>query len=120
MLSNKYYVDLILSEAYKLETYYMALVDEDNRANFYDGKVRVVDPHGAEYLKFDARDYDQYIGEWVEPWTYIKLNHLSKLGWQGLKEGDGTSLYRVAPLGEVERGRCHAEPAGAKRGGDHV
>ncbi|MGA3119033.1 MAG: nickel-dependent hydrogenase large subunit, partial [Syntrophobacteraceae bacterium] len=114
VLSNKYYVDLILNEAYKLKTYYMALVDEDNRANFYDGKVRVVDPEGAEYLKFDARDYDQYIGEWVEPWTYIKLNHLRKLGWQGLKEGDGTSLYRVAPLARLNVADAMQSPLAQK------
>ncbi|MCX5998408.1 MAG: nickel-dependent hydrogenase large subunit, partial [Chloroflexi bacterium] len=34
----------------------------------------------------------------VEPWTYVKLTHLRKLGWSGLVEGDGTSLYRVGPL----------------------
>jgi len=114
VLSNSSYVDLILNEAYKLKTYYMALVDENNRANFYDGKVRVVDQEGAEYLKFDARDYDQYIGEWVEPWTYIKLNHLRKLGWQGLKEGDGTSLYRVAPLARLNVADAMQSPLAQK------
>lgn len=101
VLANKTYLDLITSEAYSLKTYYMALVDEDNRASFYEGKVRVIDPDGKEYLKFDGRDYDQYIGEWVEPWTYIRLTHLRPLGWQGFKEGEGTSLYRVAPLARL-------------------
>ncbi|MBM4271952.1 MAG: Ni/Fe hydrogenase subunit alpha [Deltaproteobacteria bacterium] len=101
VLANKSYVDMILNDAYKLKTYYMALVDENNRVNFYDGTVRVVDPEGKEYVRFDPRDYDRYIGEWVEPWTYIRLNHLRQLGWQGLKEGDGTSLYRVAPLARL-------------------
>ncbi len=101
VLANKSYVGLITSEAYSLKTYYMALVDEDNRVCFYDGKVRVVDPEGKEYLKFDGRDYDQFIGEWVEPWTYIRLTYLRQLGWQGFKEGEGTSLYRVAPLARL-------------------
>ena len=101
MLANKSYVDLILNDAYKLKTYYMALVDENDRVTFYDGKVKVIDPEGKEYVRFAPRDYDQHIGEWVEPWTYIKLNHLRQLGWQGLKEGNGTSLYRVAPLARL-------------------
>ena len=101
VLANKSYVDLILNDAYKLKTYYMSLVDENDRVTFYDGTVKVIDPEGKEYVRFAPRDYDQHIGEWVEPWTYIKLNHLRQLGWQGLKEGNGTSLYRVAPLARL-------------------
>ncbi|HON58383.1 MAG TPA: Ni/Fe hydrogenase subunit alpha [Smithella sp.] len=101
VLANKSYVDLILNEAYQLKTYYMALVDNQDKAAFYDGTVKVINPEGKEYVRFHPRDYDQYIGEWVEPWTYIRLTHLKPLGWQGLKEGDGTSLYRVAPLARL-------------------
>lgn len=101
VLANKAYVDLILNEAYTLKTYYMALVDEKDRVSFYDGTVKVIDPEGNEYVRFHPQEYEQHIGEWVEPWTYIRLNHLRKLGWQGLKEGDGTSLYRVAPLARL-------------------
>ncbi|HDM66973.1 MAG TPA: Ni/Fe hydrogenase subunit alpha, partial [Thermoplasmatales archaeon] len=41
VLKNKKYVDLIKSDPYQLETYNMGLVDEKNRVNFYDGKIRV-------------------------------------------------------------------------------
>jgi F420-non-reducing hydrogenase large subunit len=101
VLANKNYMDLILNDAYKLQTYYMALVDDENRAAFYDGTVRVVDFNGKEYARFKGHDYDRYIGEWVEPWTYIRLTHLKPLGWHGLKDGEGTSLYRVAPLARL-------------------
>ena len=114
MLSNKSYVDLILNDAYSLKTYYMSLVDENNRTTFYDGTVRVVDQKGKEYVKFHPRDYDQYIGEWVEPWTYIKLNHLKQLGWHGLKDGEGTSLYRVAPLARLNVGDSMQTPLAQK------
>ena len=114
VLANKYYVDLIMNEAYKLKTYYMALVDDQNRSTFYDGKVRVVDPDGKEYAKFDGRDYEQYIGEWVEPWTYIRLTHLKPLGWHGLKEGEGTSLYRVAPLARLNVADAMSTPLAQK------
>jgi len=101
VLKNKAYVDLILNDAYKLDTYFMSLVDKDNKVDFYDGMVRVVDRNGREYVKFDPRNYDEYIGEWVEPWTYIRLTHLKPLGWKGLKDGEGTSLYRVAPMARL-------------------
>jgi len=110
VLGNKKYLDLILSEAYSLKTYYLALVDENNKVSFYDGKVRVVDPQGKEYALFDPQDYAEYIGEWVEPWTYIKLNHLKKIGWKGLIEGDKTSLFRVAPLARLNAADGMATP----------
>jgi len=110
VLANKKYLELILSDAYSLKTYYMALVDENNKVSFYDGKVRVVDPHGKEHALFDPQDYAEYIGEWVEPWTYIKLNHLKKIGWKGLIEGDETSLYRVAPLARLNAADGMATP----------
>lgn len=98
VLANKKYLDLILSDAYSLKTYYMALVDENGRLDFYDGKLRVIDAQGQEFALFDPRDYIDHIGEWVEPWTYIRLTHLRKIGWNGLHENEGTSLYRVGPL----------------------
>ncbi|OPY74282.1 MAG: NAD-reducing hydrogenase HoxS subunit beta [Syntrophorhabdus sp. PtaU1.Bin058] len=98
VLKNKAYLDLILSDAYNLKTYYMGLVDDDKRMNFYEGRLRIVDPSGNEVANFHPNDYTDYIGEWVEPWTYIRLTHLKKIGWKGLIEGDDTSLYRVGPL----------------------
>jgi len=98
VLKNKNYLDLVLSDAYNLKTYYMALVDDTKKVNFYEGKLRVIDPSGNETAFFHPNDYADYIGEWVEPWTYIRLTHLRKIGWKGLIEGEGTSLYRVGPL----------------------
>ena len=101
VLDNKEYLNLVLNDAYRLDTYYMGQVDENNRLNFYEGKVRIVGPKGDEYALFDPHDYVDYIGEWVEPWTYIRLTYLRKIGWQGLNEGETTSLYRVGPLARL-------------------
>ena len=101
VLDNKEYLKLVLSDAYKLNTYYMGLVDESKRVNFYEGKLRVIKPNGDEYALFDYRDYVSQIGEWVEPWTYVRLTHLKKVGWNGLNDGEGTSLYRVGPLARL-------------------
>jgi F420-non-reducing hydrogenase large subunit len=114
VLGNKKYLDMVMSEAYKLETYYMGLVDENKRVTFYEGKVKVVDPRGKEHVTFDPRNYADYMGEWVEPWTYIRLTHLRKLGWNGLIEGDGTSLYRVGPLARLNVADGMATPLAQK------
>ncbi|MEW5722589.1 MAG: Ni/Fe hydrogenase subunit alpha [Thermodesulfobacteriota bacterium] len=110
ILDQKEYLDLIRSEAYSLKTYYLALVDENKKVSFYDGKVRVVSPEGKEHALFAPRHYQEYIGEWVEPWTYIKMNYLKKIGWKGLTEGAGTSLYRVAPLARLNAAEGMATP----------
>jgi len=71
VLKNKEYVDLILGDVYKHRTYYMGLVDENNKVNFYDGQLRVVDPDGKEFAKFKAQEYLDHIRERVEPWSYM-------------------------------------------------
>jgi len=101
VLGNPAYLDMIRSEAYKLRLCNMALVDEQNRVSFYDGQVRVIDPDGKQLLRFDAADYADHIAERVERWNMIRLTHLKERGWQGLTEGDDTSLYRVAPLARL-------------------
>jgi F420-non-reducing hydrogenase large subunit len=110
VLKNKDYVNLIRSDAYVLRTYYMGLVDGGNRVNFYDGDVRVVDPQGAEVARFRPEDYLDHIAEHVEPWTYVKLPYLRKVGWRGLVEGPGSGIYRVGPLGRLNASEGMATP----------
>ncbi len=101
VLKNKNYLDMILSDPYTLKTYYMGLVDQNNKVNFYDGKVRVVDPKGNEFIKFSPSEYLGIIEEHVEPWTYAKLPYLKKIGWKGLIDGPTSGIYRVGPLGRL-------------------
>ncbi|MGB9740306.1 MAG: Ni/Fe hydrogenase subunit alpha [Candidatus Bathyarchaeia archaeon] len=110
VLGNSKYVDLIRSDAYTLKTYYMGLVDENNNVNFYDGKIRVVDPHGMEFLKFEAKDYLDHIGEHVEEWTYVKFPYLKKIGWKGFIDGPESGAYRVGPLGRLNAADGMATP----------
>lgn len=101
VLQNKEYVNLITSETYTHRTYYMGLVDENNRVNFYDGMIRVVDPEGKEFARFTAREYLDYVAEHVEPWTYIKFCYLKPLGWKGFEDGKNSGVYSVAPLARL-------------------
>ncbi|MGB9740322.1 MAG: Ni/Fe hydrogenase subunit alpha [Candidatus Bathyarchaeia archaeon] len=110
VLKNTDYVNLIKSEAYTLQTYYMGLVDKNNHVNFYDGDVRVVDPYGKEFVKFKPKEYLNVIEEHVEPWTYVKLPYLKKIGWKGLVGGPQSGLYRVGPLGRLNAADGMATP----------
>jgi F420-non-reducing hydrogenase large subunit len=110
VLGNSKYVELIKSDPYTLRTYYMGLVDEHNKVNFYDGKIRVVDPNGKEFAKFEAKDYLEHIAEHVEPWTYVKLPYLKKVGWKGFVDGPESGLYRVGPLGRLNAADGMATP----------
>ncbi|MEN2975296.1 MAG: Ni/Fe hydrogenase subunit alpha [Candidatus Caldarchaeales archaeon] len=110
VLSNREYVDLITSEAYTHRTYYMGLVDDKNRVNFYDGKIRVVSPKGSEHAKFDIHQYLDYIAEHVEPWTYIKFPYLKKIGWRGFIDGEDSGIMSVAPLARLNASDGMATP----------
>lgn len=110
VLQNKEYVDVVTGDAYKIVTHYMGLVDENNKVNFYDGDIRVVDPDGNEYAKFKPQDYLQHISEHVEPWTYIKFPFLKNVGWKGFEEGKDSGIYRVAPLARLNASDGMATP----------
>ncbi|MCX6152678.1 MAG: Ni/Fe hydrogenase subunit alpha [Candidatus Kapabacteria bacterium] len=114
VLKNEEYVKLITSDAYTHETYYMGLVDENNKVNFYDGLIRVVDPSGKEYAKFHTHDYLDYVAEHVEPWSYIKFNYLKPLGWRGFTDGPDTSIFSVAPLARLNAADGMATPEAQK------
>lgn len=101
VLNNKEYVDLILSDAFSCKTYSMGLVDEKNRVNFYDGKVRVVDPEGKELVKYSPNEYLDNVSEHIESWTYLKFPFLKKVGWKGLVEGKESGVYRATPLSRL-------------------
>ncbi|MFB3818386.1 MAG: Ni/Fe hydrogenase subunit alpha [Candidatus Methylomirabilales bacterium] len=97
VLANQEYVDLILHGPYYHETYSMGLVDDQNKVNFYDGKVRVVDPRGRELCKYSPAEYTQHVAERVEPWTYLKFPYLKAVGWKGFVGGMDSGVYRATP-----------------------
>jgi len=110
VLANPAYVDLIVSDAFTHRTYYMGLMDERNRPNFYDGRIRVVSPEGAEYATFPAADYLDFVAEHVEPWSYVKFCYLKPLGWHGFTDGAESGIYSVAPLARLNAADGMATP----------
>lgn len=114
VLKNNDYVKLITSDTYTHKTYYMGLVDEKNRVNFYDGKIRVVRPDGKEYAKFPVQQYLEYVSEHVEPWSYVKFCYIKGVGWKGFTDGIDSGVYSVAPLARLNAADGMATPQAQK------
>ena len=110
VLANQAYVDLILSDAFTHNTYYMGTVDENNLVNFYDGMIRVTDPEGKEFVKYQAKDYAEHIAEHVEPWSYLKFPYLKGVGWKGFVDGVDSGVYCATPLSRLNAADGMATP----------
>jgi NAD-reducing hydrogenase large subunit len=74
---------------------FLGIVDRDGNLDHYDGRVRVIDAGGkivADQLA--PEDYENYIGEAIEPWTFLKFPYYKPAGYpQG--------IYRVGPLARL-------------------
>ncbi|UCD18411.1 MAG: Ni/Fe hydrogenase subunit alpha, partial [Candidatus Zixiibacteriota bacterium] len=110
VLENREYMEYITSDSYTHKTYYMGLVDENNKLSFYDGDLRVISPSGAEFSKFPGREFLDHIAEHVEPWSYVKFPFLKKVGWHGFEDGVGSGIYAVAPLARLNAADGMATP----------
>jgi NAD-reducing hydrogenase large subunit len=76
-------------------SYYLGLVTPTGGLEHYDGKIRIVDNEGKIVAdQLDPAKYFEYIGEAVEPWSYMKFPYYKPLGYP-----DG--FYRVGPLARL-------------------
>jgi F420-non-reducing hydrogenase large subunit len=114
VLSNEAYVDIILNGPYSLKLHSMGLVDENNKVNFYDGKIRIVDTKGDEMHKYAPADYRDYVAEHVEPWSYLKFPYLKQIGWKGFIDGQDSSVYHATPLSRLNAADGMATPLAQK------
>lgn len=110
VLKNKAYVDMILSDPFMQKTYYMGMVDENNKTNFYDGMVRVIDPEGKEFCKYKPSEYLQHIAEHTEKWSYLKYPYLKNVGWKGFVDGKDSGVYCATPLSRLNVSAGMATP----------
>jgi len=88
------------------DSIYAGLVDANGHVNLYDGRMRMVKADGQGLAEFDPAEYLDYIGEHVEPWSYLKFPFYKPLGWP---EG----LYRVGPLGRLNAASGLSTPLAA-------
>jgi len=74
---------------------FLGMVAEDGGLEFTDGKLRLIDAEGNILLdKLQAAQFDEYFGEAVEPFSYMKFPYFKPLGYP-----DGA--YRVGPLARL-------------------
>jgi NAD-reducing hydrogenase large subunit len=74
---------------------FMGIVRSDGGLTFYDGELRVVDENGQVVAgKLDPARYFEYLGEKVEPWSYLKSAYYLPGGYPG-------GIYRVGPLARL-------------------
>lgn len=74
---------------------FMGTVKEDGGLTFYDGKLRIVDASGHVVANsLDPARYFDFLGEKVEPWSYLKSAYYKPKGFP-----DG--IYRVGPLARL-------------------
>ena len=110
VLKNKDYVDLVTGDVYMHRTYYMGLVDDNNKVNFYDGRIRVVDPNGKEFAKFKAQEYVNHVREHAESWAYVGFSCLKNIGCEGFVDRGDKGVFRVAPLARLNASDGMATP----------
>lgn len=74
---------------------FMGLVGKDGSWEHYDGHLRFTDSQGAIVAdNLSEDDYQSFLGEAVEPWSYLKFPYYKPLGYP---EG----IYRVGPLARL-------------------
>ncbi|HZQ67175.1 MAG TPA: Ni/Fe hydrogenase subunit alpha [Terriglobales bacterium] len=76
-------------------TLFMGIVKPGGGLTFYDGNVRITDASGDVLVdNLDPANYNDYIGEKVEPWSFLKSTYYKPKGFP-----DG--IYRVGPLARM-------------------
>jgi NAD-reducing hydrogenase large subunit len=74
---------------------FMGMVNDRGELVHYEGKLRFVDATGKIVAdKIEAENYQDYIGEAVEPWSFLKFPYYKPMGYP---EG----IYRVGPLARL-------------------
>jgi F420-non-reducing hydrogenase large subunit len=79
---------------------FLGTVDAQGAMDFYDGKLRLMQPDGS-FEDFAYDQYPDYLAEHVEPWSYQKFPYARK--WGGLKMdlNDPVGVYRTNTLARI-------------------
>jgi len=85
-------------------SYYMGLVTPDGGLEHYDGTLTIMDKDGKVVARcVDPTTYSDFIGEAVEPYSFMKFPYFKAVGYpQG--------FYRVGPLARLNVARHCGTP----------
>jgi NAD-reducing hydrogenase large subunit len=76
-------------------TMFLGLVGPNGEWEHYDGLIRIVDSEGAVVAGgLNPSDYESFIGEAVEDWSYLKFPYYKPAGYPN-------GVYRVGPLARL-------------------
>ena len=76
-------------------THFLSQIAADGGLELYDGNLRVTDAQrGMVADQIAPSAYDEYIGEAVEPWSYLKMPFFKPDGYP-------KGIYRVGPLARL-------------------
>ncbi len=74
---------------------FMGLTTPDGSLEHYDGNLRIRDENrDLVGDQLDPKQYDDWIGEAVEPWSYLKTPYYKPMGYPA-------GFYRVGPLARL-------------------
>lgn len=85
-------------------TLFMGLVTSEGLWEHYDGYIRFVDSAGNIIAdRLDPTHYREFIGEAVEPWSYLKFPYYRPLGYPDQRDQCrlDNGIYRVGPLARL-------------------
>jgi F420-non-reducing hydrogenase large subunit len=83
-----------------IKTGFLGTVTEDGTLDLYDGKLRMMDADG-KYEDFPFDKYTDYIGEHIEPWTYMKFPYMKKMGSLSMDLDNPVGIYRTNTLARL-------------------
>lgn len=93
------YLDLVQTTGV-ITTGFLGTVTDDGTMDLYDGKARLMKPDGS-YEEFAYDQYTEYIGEHIEPWTYLKFPYAKKWGPFSMDLDNPSGIYRTNTLARM-------------------
>ena len=92
------YLDVVKSLGV-ITTGFLCTVSDSGALNLYDGKLRLMARDGS-FEDFAYDRYTEFIGEHIEPWSYLKFPYARK--WGGFSMEDGAAaVYRANTLARI-------------------
>ncbi|MBU2563166.1 MAG: Ni/Fe hydrogenase subunit alpha, partial [Actinobacteria bacterium] len=83
-----------------IKTGFLGTVTKDGTLDLYDGILRMMQADGS-YEDFTYDQYTDYIGEHIEPWTYLKFPYMKKAGKLSMDLDNPVGVYRTNTLARM-------------------
>lgn len=102
------YIDSVKSLGV-IKTGFLGTVLDDGVLDLYEGKLRMMSADGS-FEDFPAEEYTNYIGEHIEPWSYLKFPYNKKEGAFSMDLENPVGIYRTNTLARINVADKYATP----------